>query len=229
MKAMLLAAGRGERLKPLTEITPKPLLKIGNTTLIDHALFQIRTAGISDVVINVHHLKNQIMDHCGDGEKYDLQIQYSIEETLLETGGGILNALPKLGASPFLLLSADVWTDFPLKKLMEKKITGAHLIFVDNPDYHARGDFALDANGFVRDDLQNKVTYASFGLLHPDLFYEQKLGVFRLTDVLLPAIREKKITGEYFNGVWHNVGTEAELNSLRRYQESEISVSKERA
>jgi MurNAc alpha-1-phosphate uridylyltransferase len=214
MKAMILAAGRGERLKPLTLKTPKPLLPVGDTTLLGHVLSQVRKAGITDVVINVHHLGDQIIQYSGDGSAFGLKIQYSVEDTLLETGGGIFQALPLLGSNPFLVLSADVWTDYPLEQLITKKTNGAHLVFVDNPDFHPAGDYALDQAGFVHTDLPNKLTYANVGLLHPDLFCEEKSGVFRLSSVFQKAIMNKQVTGERYAGVWYNVGTQEELNNL---------------
>lgn len=212
---MILAAGRGERLKPLTTITPKPLLKIGNTTLIGHVLRQIQAAGITEVVINVHHLGDQIIQYCGNGSAFGLTIQYSIEEELLETGGGIFRALPLLGDQPFLLMSADVWTNYPLEKIIHKKVSHAHLMFVDNPDFHVSGDYGLDEKGFVRDDLADKLTYASFGILHPSLFAAEKEGIFRLTRVLKPAIEKHLVTGERYSGEWYNVGTQKELLALQ--------------
>lgn len=216
MKAMILAAGLGKRMQPLTLTTPKPLLKIGDTTLIDHALSQLQRAGISEVVINVHHLRDQIIQHCGDGSQYNLKIYYSIEETLLETGGGIFQALPLLGDETFLLLSADVWTDYPFKKLMQRKIDYAHLVFVDNPNYNLKGDYSLDKNGFVRDDLPNKLTYASFGILNPAIFYAEKPGVFRLFSVLKKFIAQGVVTGEHYTGVWHNIGTQQDLSLIQK-------------
>src|SRR3989338_4351170 len=149
MKAMILAAGRGSRLKPHTLITPKPLLKIANTTLLDHVLQSVRAAGIQEVVMNVHHLSEKIMQHCGDGSPMNLNIQYSFEKELLETGGGIFRSLPLLGDEPFLLISSDIWTDYPLAQLMQKKVDAAHLVFVDNPDFNLAGDYALDNHGIV--------------------------------------------------------------------------------
>ena len=215
MKAMILAAGRGERLKPFTITTPKPLLKIGNTTLLGHVLGQIKAAGIAEVVINVHHLGDQIMQYCGDGSSFGLNIQYSIEEELLETGGGIFRALPLLGDEPFLLISADIWTDYPLEKLIQKNVSHAHLVFVDNPDFHLSGDYAVDEKGVVRDDIDNKLTYASFGILNPVLFFGEKDGIFRLTKVLKPAIEKHLVTGECYAGEWYNVGTEKEWLALQ--------------
>lgn len=211
MKAILLSAGLGQRMQPLTLTTPKPLLKIGNTTLIDHALSQLQRAGITDVVINVHHLRDQIIKHCGDGAAFHLKIHYSIEETLLETGGGIFNALPLLGTDPFLVLSADVWTDFPLQTLVHKKTHGAHLVFVDNPDYHSQGDYGLDAQGFVRLHADKKLTYANIAVINPALFHAEKPGVFRLSSVFQKAIEKGCVTGEKYTGVWHNVGVPDDL------------------
>lgn len=216
MKAMILAAGLGTRMRPLTLTTPKPLLKVGNTTLIEHALQQLKKAGIADIVINVHHLREHIMQHCGDGSDFGLRIQYSIEDELLETGGGIFQALPLLGSEPFLVISADVWTDFPLSQLMQKKIDAAHLVLVDNPGFHPNGDFGLDQHNIVRDNLEKKFTYANIGIFHPDLFRAEKHGVFRLTKVLRPAIANGAITGEYYAGEWHNIGTREQLNNLRK-------------
>jgi len=215
MKSILLSAGLGERMKPLTLTTPKPLLKIGDTTLIDHALAQLQRAGITDVVINVHHLRDQIIKHCGDGSAFNLKIQYSIEDTLLETGGGIFNALPLLGNDPFLVLSADVWTDFPLQPLVHKKTNGAHLIFVDNPDYHPHGDYSLDVQGLVHLNAEKKLTYANIAIIHPNLFNAEKPGIFRLSSVFEKAIEKGCVTGEKYAGLWRNVGTPRDLMILK--------------
>ena len=216
MKAMILAAGRGERMKPLTVITPKPLLMAHNTTLLAHVLHQLRDAGIQEVVMNVHHLRDQIINYCGDGAAFDLRIQYSIEEELLETGGGIYRALPLLGDESFLVVSADVWTDYPFEKLIARSTDAAHLVFVDNPNFHLQGDYGLNENNIVLDNATKKFTYASFGLLHPDLFRSTHLSIFRLTQVLTSAIQNNRVTGEYYAGQWHNVGSIADLDALRK-------------
>lgn len=215
MKAMLLAAGRGERMRPFTLTTPKPLVPVGETTLIDHALKQLKLAGFRDVVINVHHLGEKIIAHCGDGSQFGLSIQYSIEETLLDTGGGIYRALPLLGDAPFLVLSADVWTDFPLHTLRQEKISGAHLVFVDNPSFHPQGDYSLGRDGSVHFDGEKKYTYANVAVLHPFLFDGFTEGAFRLSQVFHRAISENKMTGEHYAGAWYNVGTPDELRCLR--------------
>lgn len=215
MKAMILAAGRGERLKPLTTVTPKPLLMIGATTLLAHVLRQVRAAGITEVIINVHHLGDQIIEYCGNGARFGMHIQYSVEDVLLETGGGILRALPLLGESPFLVMSADIWTDYPIEKMLQKQGEDAHLVFVDNPVFHPQGDYALDAQNKVRDDLPGKLTYGNIGVMHPRLFAEKQAGFFKLNEVLRPAIAAGRVTGEHYTGRWFNVGTEAELHHLR--------------
>ncbi len=217
MKAMILAAGRGERMRPLTLTTPKPLLCVGNMTLIDRALTEVRKAGIVEVVINVHHLGDQIMQHCGDGDAYGLQIQYSIEDELLDTGGGIYRALPFLGSDPFLLLSADIWTDFPLQKLTQQSVEAAHLILVDNPEYHSTGDCGLDKNGIVRRHASQPFTYGNIGVFHPALFQHEKPGIFPLRSVLFPAIEQGVVTGERYAGQWHNIGTPADLNQANTF------------
>jgi MurNAc alpha-1-phosphate uridylyltransferase len=214
MKAMILAAGRGERMRPLTDTTPKPLLPVGNTTLIEHVLHEVKKAGVTEVIINVHYLGNQIMQHCGDGSRYGLTIHYSIEETLLDTGGGIFNALPLLGHAPFLLLSADIWTDFPLSELVNKSVNAAHLVLVNNPPFHSQGDFGLNAANKIEKNSATKLTYANIGVIHPDLFKDETAGVFPLRKVLFPAIEEGLVTGEHYRGQWYNVGTVEELKKL---------------
>ena len=215
MKAMILAAGRGERLRPFTLNTPKPLLRVGNAALIDHALNAIKKAGITDVVINVHYLGDQIIQHCGDGSRYGLCIVYSIEKILLDTGGGVYQALPTLGDEPFLLLSADIWTDFPLQTLLKKSVTDAHLILVENPEYHVNGDFGLDQNNVIRCDTLPKYTYANIGIFHPGLFQRVNIPIFPLRKIILPAIENSLVTGECYHGQWHNVGTVEELEIVK--------------
>lgn len=216
MKAMILAAGRGERMQPLTAHTPKPLMSVGDTTLIEHVLMAIKDAGILDVVINVHHLKDHITRYCGDGSQYGLSIRYTIEETLLDTGGGIFNALPLLGDSPFVVLSADVWTDYPLSKLVKRSTHVAHVVLVDNPEFHPSGDFGLDALGIVHSVDATQLTYANMALLHPRLFSRETAGIFPLSRVLRAAVQTGLVTGEHYHGAWYNVGTVRDLILLRR-------------
>lgn len=219
MKVMILAAGRGERLKPYTDHTPKPLVTVGNTTLIDHILVQLRVAGVSEVVINVHYLREQIMQHCGNGAAGGIKIQYSVEENLLETGGGITKALPLLGEQPFLVVSADIWTDYPFSQLLRKQPSSAHLVLVENPAFHLEGDYCLDALGCVLPkNIEKKptYTYASFGVFHPDLFQGQKPMPFPLSKLLNTAIEARSVRGELYQGLWHNVTSVAELMAISK-------------
>ena len=213
---MILAAGRGERMGLLTANLPKPLLSIGNTTLIEHNLMQLKESGITEVIINLHYLCDQIRNHLGDGKKYNLKITYSIEKNLLGTGGGIQNALPYFNHQPFLVLSGDIWTDYPLKDLMNKNVSAAHLVLVNNPLFNLSGYYGLSKNNILNFDSP-KLTYASFGILHPDLFCNQKAGAFGLTDALNSAISNQQITGELYHGSWFNIGTAQELKSLNDF------------
>ena len=216
MKAMILAAGRGERMRPLTDQIPKPLVPFRGGRLIDPLLHGLRRAGVREVVINVCYLASQIIDYLDDGNNYGLRIQYSREEQLggLETGGGVFQALPLLGSEPFLITSADIVTDFDFAGLINKPLQGlVHLVFVDNPDFHARGDFHLNADGTVAPQGDNMLTYASIGVLHPRLFANCGPGKFPLLKLFREAIAAGLMTGEHYHGDWHNIGTLAQLSS----------------
>lgn len=216
MKAMLLAAGYGSRLRPLTHKLPKALVKAGSESLIEHNLTQLSEAGIEDVVINVCHHARQIIDTLGDGKRYGVRICYSYEKDApLGTGGGILQALPIIGSEPFILISADIWSDFTFPSSFLKHSSPAHLVFVDNPYYHPQGDYALDTTGRVT-TKGNPLTYANIAKLHPDLFLGQTPGFFSLSKVLNAAIDQGIVTGEKYEGLWFNVGTLEELERLRK-------------
>lgn len=213
MRAMILAAGRGERMGDLTVKTPKPLLKVNGKYLIEYTLMQLHAAGMKEIVINVAYHAEQIKQALGDGQRYGVNIHYSEEEQRLETGGGIFKALPLLGRDPFLVMSADIITQYPLHKL-PKQLTGlAHLVMIANPSYHPNGDFGL-AHGLI--DLTAKPTYtfANIGIYHPDLFAACQPGFFPLKNVLLPAIQQGRVSGEVYKGVWYNVGTPADLQAV---------------
>lgn len=214
MKAMILAAGRGKRMQPLTDTIPKPLLPVGGKPLLAHHLIALAKMGIREVIINLSHLADQVQQVIGDGSIYNLQIHYSLEPNALETGGGIHQALPLLGADPFLVVSADIWTDFPFHNL-PSDLNGnlAHLILVDNPSYHPNGDFVLQ-DGKLLNEGCPKLTFANIGIYHPDLFKNCKPGTFPLVKLLRPAITENKISGEHFHGNWVNVGTPEEWQHL---------------
>ena len=214
MKAMILAAGRGTRMLPLTDKIPKPLLPVAGKPLLAHHLNALAKSNIREVVINISYLAEKIKTTIGNGSEYDLKIHYSFEPTALETGGGIFQALPLLGKEPFLVISADIWTDFPFEKLPQD-LNGmlAHLILVDNPSYHSEGDFVL-ADDRLLNEGDRKLTYANIGIYHPDLFKNCEPGVFPLAKLLRPAIADSKISGEYYRGDWVNVGTAEDWKNL---------------
>ncbi|OGT56706.1 MAG: hypothetical protein A3F14_00990 [Gammaproteobacteria bacterium RIFCSPHIGHO2_12_FULL_43_28] len=210
MRAMILAAGRGERMGVLTAKTPKPLLKVGQHYLIEYALSNLKRAGVIEIVINIAYHATLIKNALGDGRRYGLTIHYSEEENRLETGGGIFKALPLLGDEPFLVMSSDIITHYPLEKL-PRQLTGlAHLVMIANPSYHPNGDFGL-RDGIIDQSAKPTFTFANIGVYHPDLFSNCKPGYFPLKDVLLPAISDGRVTGEMYAGSWYNVGTPADL------------------
>lgn len=212
---MILAAGRGERMRPLTDHTPKPLLRAGNKRLIEYHIDALQRIGVNDIVINVAWLGQQIIDTLGDGSRYNVQLHYSVETQALETGGGIFQALPKLGDEPFILVNGDIWTDFPLDRL-PRKISGlAHLVLVDNPNHNTKGDFGLDGQ-FVTDLASNKFTYSGIGVYRAELFRDSQPGKFPLAPLLRAAMADNKITGELYQGHWFDIGTPERLTELDR-------------
>jgi N-acetyl-alpha-D-muramate 1-phosphate uridylyltransferase len=216
MKAMILAAGRGARMGALCDKQPKPLLPIAGKPLIAHTLIALANAGINDVVINVSYLGHLIQKALGDGKQYGVTITYSVESPALETGGGIYKALPLLGNDPFIVVSGDLWTDYPWQQLATRLTGLAHLVMVDNPVFHPQGDFYLDQNNILQQTGGPKLTYASMGIFHPQLFKDCQAGTFRLTEVLLPAISRGEITGEHFKGDWINIGTPEQWKELTK-------------
>lgn len=217
MKAMILAAGRGERMQALTELTPKPLLTVGNQFLIDYSLYALATAGIKEVVINVCYQAQQIIETLGRGQRYGLKISYADETAgCLGTGGGVYNALKYLGEEPFILLSADIFTSFPLNKLPKKLQGLAHLVLVNNPSFNPEGDFCLAADGQINSDSQPKLTYANIAVIHPKLFQNAPIGAFPMKVLLQQAIVNKQISGELYQGYWDNIGTPQQLVTLNQ-------------
>ncbi len=214
MKAMILAAGRGKRMQPFTDTLPKPLLLVGDKPLLAYHLLALAKIGIQEVVINLSHLADRVQQNIGDGSDYNLRIHYSVEQPALETGGGILQALPLLGPDPFLVVSGDIWTDFPFQNLPQQLTDKlAHLVLVDNPSYHPHGDFVLE-NGYLSAEGPKKLTFANIGIYHPDLFKNCQPGAFPLGKLLRAAIHEGKISGEHYRGDWVNVGTPEEWKNL---------------
>lgn len=215
---MILAAGRGERLRPHTDITPKPLIQIGQHRLIEYHLFNLASAGINDVVINVSWLANQIRETLGDGSHYSLEIIYSDEgEEALETAGGIINALPYLGDEPFIVINGDVWCDYDLARLKQKRMEQeAHLLLVKNPEHNAQGDFALE-NGLVSNNGEQKLTFSGIGVYSPDFFQGSTPGKKPLGPMLRKKSELNEVSGEFYGGQWVDIGTIERLARLRSY------------
>ncbi len=214
MKAMILAAGRGERMRPLTDNTPKPLLTVGGKALIVWHVERLVKAGFNELVINHAYLGKQIEHALGNGEKWGITIQYSAEKTALETAGGIANALPLLGDAPFLVLNADVFTDIDFSSLHLDAAHLAHLVLVKNPPQHLQGDFALQ-NGQVQVRGQTMLTFSGVGVYHPRLFKEVIHGAAaKLAPLLKSAMEEGLVTGEHYQGVWHDIGTPDRLETV---------------
>ncbi|HVN99292.1 MAG TPA: nucleotidyltransferase family protein [Steroidobacteraceae bacterium] len=211
---MVLAAGRGERLRPLTDATPKPLLAVRGKPLIVWHLEALARAGVRDVVINVSWRGAQLRSALGDGSRYGLRIHYSDESALaLEVGGGIFNALPLLGAEPFLVVNGDTFTDVDFARLRIGPRPLAHLVLVDNPEHHPEGDFAL-RDGLVEASGAPRLTYAGIGVFRPELFAGCAPGRFPLLPLLQAAIAQRRLSGERHAGAWTDVGTVARLAAL---------------
>jgi MurNAc alpha-1-phosphate uridylyltransferase len=214
MKAMILAAGRGERLRPLTDATPKPLIAVRGRPLIEWHLQALARAGVRDVVINLSWLGAQIRAALGDGSRHGLSIAYSDEgATALETGGGIFQALPLLGDAPFLVVNGDIFTDIDFAQLSLPPGALAHLVLVANPEHHPRGDFTLHA-GVVREEGAPRHTYSGVGVYHPELFAGCQPGKFPLLPLLRRAMAASRLHGEYHAGNWTDVGTVSRLLQL---------------
>lgn len=219
MKAMILAAGLGERMRPLTDHTPKPLLRVAGTPLIEHHIRRLAVAGVRELVINVSHLAAQIMAYCGDGGAWGVSIVYSQEEGPLETAGGIIQALPLLGPDPFLVVNGDIWTDYPFERLLAYTMSPgetAHLVMVDNPPQHPTGDFALDSQARVRVLAPGTTgwTYSGVGVYTPAFFAATAPGKVPLRPLLDAAIGQGQLGGETYRGQWQDVGTPERLQAL---------------
>lgn len=213
MRAMILAAGRGERMRPLTDHTPKPLLRAGGLTLIEYHLHGLVAAGFREIVINHAHLGAQIEAFLGDGRRYGATISYSAEGTALETGGGIFRALPLLGDAPFVVVNGDVWSDYPLARLQRAPAGLAHLVLVDNPAHHPRGDFHLQGEQVVGEG-EPRLTFSGIGLYRRELFAGCRDGAFPLAPLLRKAMAAGQVSGEHFTGHWTDVGTPQRLAEL---------------
>lgn len=216
MKAMILAAGRGDRMRPLTDSIPKPLLQIRGKSLIEYRLDSLRAAGIRECIINLSYLGSQIREHLGDGSRWGMLIHYSEEgDRPLESAGGIVHALPLLGDNPFILTNADVWTDFDFNKLPNTVIDYAYLIMVKNPPHNATGDFYYK-DGKLRERGGRKLTYSGIGVYKPDMFRNCTPGRQQLKPLLLQAISQNKVSAEYYKGIWTDIGTLDRLSQIEQ-------------
>jgi MurNAc alpha-1-phosphate uridylyltransferase len=212
---MILAAGRGERMRPLTDSVPKPLVDVGGRALILYLIDALKAGGLLDLVINYAHLGEQLRQRLGDGTDLGVHIRYSPEtDGALETGGGIHNALPLLGAGPFAVVNGDIWTDYPFARL-PRRLTGlAHLVLVDNPPHHGRGDFMLDGERVTAGGVP-KLTFSGIGVYSAELFRGCRPGKFPLLPLLTDAMRRNLVSGEHYRGQWVDVGTEARRQALQ--------------
>jgi N-acetyl-alpha-D-muramate 1-phosphate uridylyltransferase len=216
MKVMILAAGRGERMRPLTDTLPKPLLPVAGKPLIVYHLEALARAGVRDVVINLSWLGDRIRDSLGDGARYGVRIVYSDEGPVaLETAGGIFNALPLLAPGAFLVVNGDVWTDIDFSRLALEPDAHARIVLVPNPPQHARGDFGLDGELVVERDT-DRFTYSGVGMYRPEFFAGCNPGKFKLLPLLQRAIAARRLRGQLHRGDWSDVGSPERLADLEK-------------
>lgn len=216
MKVMMLAAGRGERLRPLTERIPKPLVEVGGKALIVWHVERLAAAGLRDIVLNVSHLADAIVERLGDGARFGVALRYSRESEPLETAGGIAKALPMLGNAPFLLVNADVYceVDFAVLRALPLGARLAHLVLVPNPPHRPQGDFSL-ADGLVGNGGEPRYTYAGVAVMSPQLVAAVRPGEkAALAPLLRQAAEQRRISGELYSGLWQDVGTVERLREL---------------
>ena len=226
MRAMILAAGRGERMRPLTDSTPKPLLKAAGKSLIERVIEQLVAANFTELVINHAYLGHQIENTLGDGSQFGARILYSHEgENGLETAGGIIHALPLMNdGEPFLVVNGDIATDFPFVELRNKSFDLAHLILVPNPKHHQKGDFQFNADSTLSSENTNRFTFSGIGVYSPEFFLNAPRESTKLAPLLREAMLEKRVTGQVFKGFWMDIGTQERLQILENiYLEKEIN------
>jgi MurNAc alpha-1-phosphate uridylyltransferase len=220
MKVMILAAGRGERLRPLTDHTPKPLLHAGSKRLIEYLIEKLVDAGLKDIVINHAHLGEQFEPILGSGERYHANFEYSAEVTGgLETAGGIIQALPLLGNEPFLVVNGDIWTDFPFADLTKLTLTKdqlCHLVMVNNPAHNPSGDFYLDADGLLSLEGEPKLTFSGIGVYRPEMFADHPVAKLALKTFLVEAMKHQQVTAQHYQGQWSDIGTVERLTALAK-------------
>lgn len=214
MKAMILAAGKGTRLAPLTDTVPKPMLLLAGKPLIQWQVEALARAGVTEIIINLHHLGEQITDHLGDGATYGLQITYSHEPQLLETGGGIVQALPHFDAQPFWLLNGDIWTDFDFANLPKRPAPGdlTHIVLTPTPAYRSAGDFEYHEGHVTR--RGDRYVYCGIAVIHPALFEGLTAEHFSLRDLYFGLIGKGQLGAQVHTGQWQDIGTVEEYQAL---------------
>jgi len=217
MKAMILAAGRGERMRPLTDTLPKPLLEVCGKPLIVWHIEKLLACGFKDIVINIAHLGYKIPKFLGDGSKYGVNISYSDEQETgaLESAGGIKKALPLLGDDTFLVVNGDIFCDYDFDSSFDLKDNLAHLILVQNPEHNLNGDFGLDG-ALLLNESKEKNTFSGIGYYNPKLFKNLDSTKSALAPLLRQEIKNKKITGEIYHGYWHDIGTPQRLKNINK-------------
>ena len=218
MKAMILAAGRGERLRPLTDTTPKPLIPIAGKSLIEYHLLKLAAAGITEIVVNTAWLAEKIHLQLGNGSAYGVSISYSDEGTALETAGGIINALPLLGDDPFLVINGDIYCEYSFTAITDTSACLAddklaHLVLVRNPDHNSAGDFAID-DGLIKNSGQHMYTFSGIGIYRPAFFNGQKPGPLPLAPIIREKCEQDLVSGELYIGAWTDAGTIERIQQL---------------
>ena len=217
MKAMILAAGRGERLRPLTDNIPKPLVPVAGRPIIEYTIDALERAGYKDLIINVAHLGDKIEMCLREANRFNVKISYSREGPVgLETGGGIFRALPLLGKDPFVVVNGDIFCEFAYQTLAGKPRGLAHIILVPNPDHNPCGDFSLTDGGAVYEGGNQSYTFSGIGIYRPELFEGCKGGKFPLAPILQQAMRRGEVSGEVYQGLWMDLGTLERLHALEK-------------
>ena len=228
MRAMILAAGLGKRMQPLTADLPKPLLKVGNKTLIEHQIERLVAGGITGIVINHFYLGRMIEELLGDGSKYGASISYSKEAIRLETAGGIIKALPKLKDDSFIVVNADIWTDFDFSSLgsVDGNDRLAHLVLVGNADHNPHGDFYIDDKGRVHEEhsaRDQRLTFSGISVIHKNLFRGYPIQPKSMVPLLQEAMLEDRVSGEVYEGLWMDIGTPERLHEVNALVETDVA------
>lgn len=217
MKAMILAAGRGERMRPLTDEHPKPLLKVDGKALIEWHIEALKDAGIKDILINTSWLGDQIPEYLGDGAYWGVNLTFSHEPKALETAGGIRKALDFFDDKPFIVVNGDVWSDYDYEKLLQQPTKLAHIVLVPNPEHNPDGDFCLRDDSLVIAEGDSRATFSGIGVYQPEVFKDLKEEeALPLAPLLRELMVEAQVTGELFKGKWHDIGTPERLKALNQ-------------